>query len=133
MDPLFLSLEEVLELHDVMLLLYGGEAGVRDGAALEAALAMPASGAGDVRFHPDVFAMAGAYLYHLAADHPFVDGNKRTAAAAADVFLETNGYHVPPEAQDAFTDLVFRVASGSATKEEAAAFFRTHARPVGPR
>jgi death-on-curing protein len=72
--------------------------------------------------------MAAAYLYHVARNHPFVDGNKRTALAAALVFLQINGFRLVAE-EDSLTDLVVRVAAGEATKAEAAVFLKAHSKP----
>lgn len=87
----FLTLEDVLLLHEEQLARYGGGSGVRDSGALDAAVAMP-QGTFDEQFvHEDLFAMAAAYAFHLAQNQPFVDGNKRTGLAAALVFLDLNG------------------------------------------
>jgi death-on-curing protein len=67
--------------------------------------------------------MAAAYLFHLAKNHPFVDGNKRVAAEAAVMFLEANGLRFVAD-QDEFADLVLNVARGVADKQAIAAFFR---------
>ena len=76
--PDFLSVDEVLCLHEVQLSRYGGGSGLRDPGALESAVAMPrASFEGDL-LHSDLFAMAAAYAFHIAQNQPFVDGNKRT-------------------------------------------------------
>jgi len=125
--PDFLTLDEVLEFHDAQIGRYGGSAGVRDLGLLQSALAMPQASFGGVFAHGDLFEMAAAYLFHLAKNHPFVDGNKRTAALAADVFLDLNGLvlRAPPGVYEEF---VVRVAEGRADKAAAAAFFRRHAR-----
>ncbi len=123
----FLTLDEVLELHDRQIGLYGGSAGVRDLGLLQSALAMPQASFGGVFAHADVHEMAAAYLFHLAKNHPFVDGNKRTAAFAAAVFLRMNGRPLDAPGKS-YEDLVVRVAEGGANKAVAAAFFRRHAR-----
>ena len=71
--------------------------------------------------------MAAAYCFHLVANHPFVDGNKRVGAAAASVFLEMNGWTLAAE-QMVFADVVLSVASGRADKQAALTFFKQHAR-----
>ena len=70
--------------------------------------------------------MGAAYLFHLVANHPFIDGNKRIGAVAARVFLLVNGVSFAPSEQE-YGDLVLAVASGQASKEDAIAFFRLHA------
>ena len=127
MEPAFLGLEEVLEIHLDQLRRHGGSEGLRDAGLLESALAAPRAGMGGQYFHGDLFEMAAAYLFHLSRNHPFVDGNKRTAAVAALVFLELNGMEIRANPR-AYEDLVVSVASGKAGKADAAGFFRAHAR-----
>jgi len=129
-NPRFLTLTEVTAIHASRLALYGGLPGVRDPGGLESAVAMPQAGFGGAYLHEDLFAMAAAYLYHLAAGHPFVDGNKRTGVAAADMFLTLNGYDIPATAEDAFEALVWEVARGTADKARVAEFLRETAVPV---
>lgn len=74
--------------------------------------------------------MAGAYLFHLAQNHPFVDGNKRTALAAALTFLWMNDVGVEAD-EDALTALVLGVATGLTTKAEIAVFLQSHAQTSG--
>jgi death-on-curing protein len=93
-DPEFLSVDEVLLLHEEQISRYGGGQGIRDAGALDSAVAMPMS-TFDGRFiHADVFLMAAAYAFHIAQNQPFLDGNKRTGLAAALVFLDLNGVEV---------------------------------------
>lgn len=68
--------------------------------------------------------MAAAYLFHIVKNHPFVDGNKRTGAAVADVFLQINGLLLPATNEELY-DLVLSIAAGGMTKFEAAEFFRS--------
>src|SRR5262245_23925314 len=70
---------------------YGGDPGIRDIGLIESAVMMPQQTFGGKLLHPTIAAMAAAYLFHLCANHGFVDGNKRTALAAALVFLDANG------------------------------------------
>jgi death-on-curing protein len=123
--PLFLTLEEVLALHDDQLHRYGGARGVRDLGLLSSALAMPQATFGGELLHQSLFEMAAAYLFHLARNHPFVDGNKRTALAAALVFLWMNDQEIDA-GEDELTDLVLGVAAGGVSKAEAAVFLKSH-------
>ena len=75
-DPLFLSIEEVLEIQAMMLETHGGQAGIRDRSSLESAVGMPLQTFGGQFVHADVFEMAAAYAFHIAENQPFVDGNK---------------------------------------------------------
>lgn len=85
----YLTVADVLELHAELISRYGGAAGVRDPGALEAALFRPQSG-----YYDDIIQEAAALMESLAINHPFVDGNKRIAFAAVDVFLRINGYRI---------------------------------------
>jgi death-on-curing protein len=125
--PSFLELDEVVEIHRDQIARYGGTPGVRDMGLLESALAVPQAGSGGEYFHADLFEMAAAYLFHIASNHPFVDGNKRVAMAAALTFLELNGLVVDVGSSVAIEKIVLAVASGKANKAAAAAFFREHA------
>ena len=89
--PDFLSLEDVLEIHQMQLERYGGSDGIRSMPLLESAIAMPQSTFDGQFLHHDLFEMAAAYAYHIAENQPFIDGNKRTGLACALVFLEING------------------------------------------
>ena len=128
MNPQFLPLSKILELHERQIRLYGGEASIRDMNLLESALAMPMSGIGDNYFHSFPFEMAAAYLFHIVQNHPFVDGNKRTGAVAALVFLALNDIEVDmPE--DVFERFVRAVAKGEIQKPEIAKFLEEHSSP----
>ncbi len=83
----YLTVADVLGMYTVLMQRYGGAGGVRDPGALEAALFRPQTG-----YYDDIIAEAAALLESLAISHPFVDGNKRIAFAAADVFLRINGW-----------------------------------------
>ncbi len=85
----YLTLHEVMFLHEDQLVRYGGRKGVRDMGALESALFRPQTG-----YYEHVIAEAAAMMESLAMNHPFVDGNKRVAFAATDVFLRINGYRI---------------------------------------
>ena len=83
----YLTTLDILGIHHILLVRYGGATGVRDMGALEAAIFRPQSG-----YYNDIAEEAAALLESLLMNHPFVDGNKRVAFAACDVFLRTNGY-----------------------------------------
>jgi death-on-curing protein len=85
----YLTVADVPELHAELILRYGGAGGVRDPGALEAALFRPRSG-----YYDDIVQEAAALMESLAINHPFVEGNKRIAFAAVDVFLRINGYRI---------------------------------------
>lgn len=130
MEPRFLTVEEVLYIHQRCIEEHGGSLELRDRGLLESAVAMPAAQFGGAYLHADPPVMAAAYLFHLCKNHPFVDGNKRIALAAAEVFLELNGFEL--SADDAAVEqLTLGVADSSISKDEAAEFFRRHVVPAG--
>lgn len=124
MQPLFLDIERVLQIHRSLIERYGGSEGLRDVGLLHSALAIPQASFGGQWLHNDLFEMAAAYLYHLVQNHAFVDGNKRVGAAAAIVFLAINDVEVEAD-EDGLVELTLGVARGELGKQEIAAFFRT--------
>jgi death-on-curing protein len=123
--PAFLTLEEVVAIHRDQIERYGGSLGVRDWGLLKSAVAMPAASFGGQHLHTDVCEMAAAYLFHLVQNHPFIDGNKRAGAVAADVFLALNDVRLTAS-EDDYADLVLSVACGETSKSAAAEFIRTN-------
>jgi len=115
MEPVFLSLDEVLEIHEQQIERYGGSEGLRDSAGLESAVAMPQAIFGGEFLHTSIPAMAAAYLFHLCQNHPFVDGNKRVGANAAIAFLLMNDWE-PTFTAEELVDLALAVASGGLGK-----------------
>ncbi|MCC0030584.1 MAG: type II toxin-antitoxin system death-on-curing family toxin [Brucellaceae bacterium] len=114
--------------HAEQLKLHGGAPGLRDEGMLESALARPQQ-----KHHygvNDIFELAAAYLFGIAKNHPFVDGNKRTAFVAADLFLYFNGYSLEAEPFDVIA-FVLAVAAGEIDEDGAARFFRDFCVPIG--
>ena len=124
MQPLFLDIERVVRLHLNLIENYGGEEGVRDMGLLHSAIAMPNASFGGEFVHKDLYEMAAAYFYHIIQNHPFVDGNKRTGAAAAIIFLIMNGIEVRAD-EDGLVELALGVARGKVDKSDIAEFFRS--------
>jgi death on curing protein len=129
MEPVFLSLDEVLEIHEQQIDLYGGSHGLRDAAGLESAVATPQATFGGEFLHPSIPAMAAAYLFHLSQNHPFIDGNKRAGANAAITFLLMNDWK-PDFEEEELVELVLSVASGRLTKAELTGTFEARCRPA---
>ena len=103
MRPLFLTLEEVREIHIDQIERYGGGPGIRDISLLQSAIAMPAAGFGEQYLHGDLFEMAAAYLFHLVQNHPFVDGNKNLAIPGFSSLCSTTARTISTRASlDAF-------------------------------
>ncbi|MBA8842482.1 death-on-curing protein [Ochrobactrum sp. RH1CCR137] len=110
-------------LHQEQLRLHGGAAGIRDSGLLDSALARPLQK--EAYGDPDIFDLAAAYLFGILKNHPFVDGNKRTGLAAADLFLYFNGYSLEAQQEDVI-QLVLMVSTSEIDETGAAAFFRDH-------
>ena len=92
LDPEFLELDDVFDLHADGIQRYGGDRGIRDQGLIESAVAVPRQSFGGEYLHTTLFEMAAAYAFHLAENQAFVDGNKRVGLAAATAFLAMNGY-----------------------------------------
>ena len=120
---MYLTYEQVIELHDVFVQKFGGITGVREVGLLESALAAPMMAVFGRELHKSVYDKAGAYLYHIARNHPFCDGNKRTASAAALAFLRANGEDPHYEIED-FLKLVVSVAEGRVSSYEISDYFK---------
>jgi death on curing protein len=121
----FLTLEDVLALHNELIQRYGGASGLRDAGLLEAALSMPQAGFGGRYFHEFPHEMGAAYLFHLVRNHAFVDGNKRIALACAILFFKINRAPYSITEEEA-VELTLASASGQMDKSAIAAFFRQH-------
>ena len=117
----FLGLDEVIALHSSQIERYGGSAGVRDLGLLESAVAAPEASFGGDYLHGTLPEMAAAYLFHLAQNHPFIDGNKRVAAAAMIMFIYLNDRDLACD-EDELVSLTVGVATGKTTKAEVAVF-----------
>lgn len=128
MPPIFLTLEEVLALHEDQIARYGGTQGIRDPGLLSSALGAVSATYESRYLHESLFEMAAAYLFYLAENHPFLDGNKRTALAAALAFLWLNDFEISAD-EHSITELVLGVARGELGKPEVAVFLQKHANP----
>lgn len=104
----YLTVADVLGMHTVLMQRYGGAPGVRDPGALEAALFRPQTG-----YYDDIVAEAAALMESLAINHPFVDGNKRIAFAATDVFLRINGWRLQRAPMQIHAEMMQMFASGT--------------------
>ena len=115
-------MSEVLLILQDQIRRYGGSYGVRDPALLSSALAMPSSSFEGKYLHKDLFEQAAAYAFHICQNHPFIDGNKRTALATALVFLDLNGIALEDPKEELY-ELMMKVTGGRATKAEIAKKF----------
>ena len=105
-----LTVDMVLEIHGEALARFGGSAGIRELALLESAVAAPQATFGGQSPYADLIEIAGAYLFYLCTNHPFIDGNKRAALGACLVFLRVNGLKPHGDSQ-AWTELTLAVAA----------------------
>ena len=104
----YLTVADVLGMHSVLIQRFGGDPGIRDPGALEAAMFRPQTG-----YYDDILAEAAALMESLAINHPFVDGNKRVAFAAAHVFLRVNGWHLEREPLQIYAEMMQMLESGT--------------------
>jgi death-on-curing protein len=104
----YLTVADILGMHSVLIQRFGGAKGVRDPGALEAALFRPQTG-----YYKDIVAEAAALMESLAINHPFIDGNKRIAFAAADVFLRINGWRLQRPPMQIHTEMIDMFESGT--------------------
>jgi death on curing protein len=121
----FLSLQNVLHIHEDTLAEEGGTAGIRDEGLLASAVDMPQASFGGEYLHSDLAEMAAAFLFHICQNHAFVDGNKRTAAFTTVLFLSLNGIaddDLPD--QTVLEAVTIRVANDAMTKAAVAQFLR---------
>ena len=125
MRPELLTLDEVLSLHAEQIRLFGGASCIRDLGLLQSAVGSVEATFGGVFLHDSIFAMAAAYLYGICRNHPFLDGNKRTALGAALTFLEMNGVAIDAD-EDSFYDLIIGVAEGRVSKAAVTVFLEDH-------
>ncbi len=121
----YLTLPEVLTLHDRVITTTGGSSGIRDLSALESALAQPRATFNGDELYPDIVAKAATLGFLLVANHPFVDGNKRVGHAAMEVFLVLNGQEITADVDDQ-EQLILAVASGQLDRLGLEKWLRTH-------
>ena len=122
-EPIWLEARDALAIHDRQIAEHGGLSGVRDLALLDSALSRPVN-----IWHygeDDVSKLAAAYAFGIARNHPFSDGNKRTAWVLARLFLTLNGYTLAFIAQDAIATVI-ALAAGELPEDELASWFREH-------
>lgn len=118
----------ILSIHDIQLAEHGGDSGIRDDGLLESALARPRNHAG--YNDPDIAELGAFYALGISRNHPFIDGNKRTAWSALVLFLSLNGMHFePPDVEAAMTML--QLAAGEMSDAAFIAWVRSHACPRG--
>ncbi len=123
----YLTLEEVLRIHEVLLREFGGAPGVRDHGLIESALLRPQTG-----YYADLHEEAAALWESMAMNHGFIDGNKRVAYACVELFLEANGAEVTATNEEAEKFIYSHLEAGTFRKDVIEAWLHAHAEPFDP-
>jgi death-on-curing protein len=125
----YLTLAEVLWLHEDLIASSGGAAGLRDLGRLQPAVAQPRASYGDEDLYPTVVAKAGALGFALIQGHPFIDGNKRIGHAATEVSLVLNGFELDVSV-DEQERIILAAASSNLSRNEFIGWLEDHVRPL---
>jgi death-on-curing protein len=125
----YLSLAQVVELQQDLIGAFGGLAGIRDRAGLESAVARPAMTFGGEDLYQDLASKAAALMHSLVLNHPFLDGNKRIGAAAAELMFDINGFALTADDEE-FESITLAAARGELSAEALAIWFRQRSRPI---
>jgi death-on-curing protein len=121
----YLSLQEVISLHSLLIAQSGGSSGLRDRGALESAVAQPEASFGGEDLYPDLASKVAALGHSLIQNHPFVDGNKRIGHAAMEVFLLLNSHEIDASVEDQ-EEIILDVASGKVSRIELSEWISKH-------
>ncbi|UYN99763.1 MAG: type II toxin-antitoxin system death-on-curing family toxin [Devosia sp.] len=121
----YLTLEETLRIHDILIESFGGAKGVRDHGLIEAALLRPQTG-----YYVDLIDEAAALWESLAMNHGFVDGNKRVAYACLEMFLQLNGMDIAAKNDDIEAFIYSNLEAGTFRKDVLEAWLRAHTEPL---
>jgi death-on-curing protein len=121
----YLSLQEVISLHSLLIAQSGGSPGLRDRGALESAIAQPEASFGGEELYPDLASKAAALGHSLIQNHAFVDGNKRIGHGAMEVFLLLNGHEIDASVDDQ-EKIIIDVASGKVSRIELSEWLSKH-------
>ena len=116
----FLSLDEAIAIHEVLIDRFGGPTGIRDLGLLESALYRPQTG-----YYQDVVEMAAALFESMLMNHPFIDGNKRAAFFCVDVFLRMNGWKIDVEPDPAHNFIIGSLERGECDFDHLLSWLRT--------
>lgn len=120
----YLSIDESIEVHNSLVATYGGLQGIREHNLLESALAMPMTAMFNKDMYPSIFDKAACYLFFIATNHPFVDGNKRTATSCCLLFLQFNDIKLSYK-EDELIEFVVDIAQGKIDKVEISKYLRS--------
>jgi death on curing protein len=121
----YLTIEQVIELHRLIIRKSGGSGGLRDPHALESSIAQPLMTFDGADLYPTIAAKARALAHALIQNHPFIDGNKRIGHAVMEVFLVMNGYEIEASI-DEQEDLILLIASGKRNRQDLIDWVENH-------
>ncbi len=121
----FLDKKTILEFHENQIELYGGISGIRSEELLESALFQPQANFGGEYICKDIFEMAATYGFHICQNHPFYDGNKRTALIAIYTFLYVNGYRLNANKKGLYA-VIIALSKGELDKKELALYLKSN-------
>lgn len=124
----YLNLDEVLQLHSLILQTSGGAEGIRDQALLESAIAQPRMTFGGEDLYPTIVEKASALGFSLIMNHPFVDGNKRVSHATMETFLILNGWEINAHIDDQ-ENIIIGIAEGLIKRKKFTQWLKTHIQP----
>jgi death-on-curing protein len=127
MKRVYLNLPDAIEMHRLLIDEFGGSHGIREPGALESAMMRPQSG-----YYEDLIQEAAALMESLSMNHPFVDGNKRTAFAVTDAFLGMNGHFIVCDSLEAYKTFMDMFESGTFTFAYLDKWLRKHVKPLSP-
>lgn len=129
MSVRYLTTRAVLRIHYRMVKRFGGSQGVRDLGLIESALARPKAGFGEFEAYPEIFTKTAVLMHSLLKNHPFVDGNKRTATIAAIIFLKRNGFKIKVT-QKEFVKLALDIENNNLPEDKIAAWLKKHSKKI---
>jgi len=121
----YLSLREILELHDKIIEVSGGARGIRDMHALESAINQPRITFNQTDLYPDIITKAAALCFFLVMNHPFVDGNKRIGHAAMETLLILNGFEIEATVHEQ-EKIILDLAAGKVDREKFTIWLHNH-------
>ena len=124
-----LTPEQILILHEELVNKYGGSSGIRDKGMFESAINRPFATFGGNDLYPDIYLKAGAFIQAVVKDHPFVDGNKRTAFAGAFVFLKINKIYLQVKKSEGVKFMI-NVANKNLSVEEISTWLKKHSKKI---
>jgi death-on-curing protein len=127
-EPLWMEAADAVIAHDLELATHGGSTGIRDAGLLESALARPQNILAYAESAPSLAALAAAYAFGVSSNHPFVDGNKRTALLVSFAFLDVNGLEVTASQEDAFLTIL-GLAAGEISEDQLTLWFERNTTP----